>query len=284
MRQNAFVHPRPSLAATFLGCVANSSTLLRARRLLFSHLPFLKLHSDVRNVVYLNWLVEVEAVKHLVPSGVKLWQHEGKTLFTALTYAHGHFGPSGVGALRALFPSPLQSNWRLYIEALPSARPSQRVVLFVKNIMSSALYAIGTRLFSDALPTHLASTFRHEQDGETYVTAISGGRGSAPNLSYTAQLANSKALPPQFLGTFSTWLEAVEFITLQDAAIAQVEDIPKIAFAEIELPIAVSTVLPLEVLSGTLECPFVESLSTEQAPLCFVVPSVKFEVISERLL
>ena len=284
MRQNAFVHPRSSLAAKFLGRIANSSTLLRARRLLFSRLPFLQLHSDVRDVVYLTWLVDVESVRHLVPSGVKLWQRGGKTPFTALTYAHGHFGPSGIGALRSLFPSPLQSNWRLYVEALPGARPGQRVVLFVKNIMSSALYAIGTRLFSDALPTHLASTFRHEKDGGTFVTAIAGGRGSAPSLSYAAQLKNSAELPSNFFGTFSTWLEAVEFLALQDAAIAQVDDISRMAFAEIELPIDVATVLPLEVLAGTLNCPFIEALGSDRTPLCFVVPKVRFKAVSERLL
>lgn len=281
---NAYVHPKPGLVGSFLGRIANSAALLRLRRRLFAHLPFLKLRSDVRDVVYLTWLVELDAVKHLVPSGVTLWQHDGKTAFTVLTYAHRHFGPSAAGPLRALFPSPLQSNWRLYVEAFPKARPGQRVVLFVKNIMSSTLYAIGTRLFSDALPTHLAASFRHERDGDACVTDISGGQGSAPPLRCTVHATQAKSLPQQFGGAFSTWLEAVRFLALQDAAIAQVEDVAALAYADIELPIDVLSVVPLTLSPGTLDCPFVKAIAEDQEPLCFMVPRVRFEVVSERLL
>lgn len=51
----------------------------------------------------------------VVPPGVSLIQKGGHTLLTVLTYRHGHFGPAFLGPLRKLLPSPLQSNWRVYL-------------------------------------------------------------------------------------------------------------------------------------------------------------------------
>ena len=51
----------------------------------------------------------------VVPPGVSLIQEGGHTLLTVLTYRHGHFGPAFLGPLRKLLPSPLQSNWRVYL-------------------------------------------------------------------------------------------------------------------------------------------------------------------------
>jgi hypothetical protein len=284
MNDNRYLHPRPGLVGRLLGAIANSRLLLGGRRRLMSVLPFLKLQSDVRDVVYLTWLVNADAVKHLVPPGVTLWQRHGFTPFTILTYAHGHFGPAGIGALRSVFPSPLQSNWRLYLEPLPQARPGQRVALFIKNIMSSTLYAIGTRLFSDALPTHLPLRFSHARHGDLHVTHIAGGQGSAPDLRCTVESAASKELPPSFQPVFSGWSEAVEFLCLQDAAVAAVDGIGRLAFAEIELPIDMRAVRPLMLVPDSLACPFVDALGATQPPLCFAVDNVPFKVISERLL
>ncbi|RQP24090.1 DUF2071 domain-containing protein [Piscinibacter terrae] len=284
MNSNRYVHPRPGLVGRLLGAIANSRLLLGARRRLMSVLPFLKLQSDVRDVVYLTWLVKADAVKHLVPPGVTLWQRDGLTPFTILTYAHGHFGPAGIGALRSVFPSPLQSNWRLYLEPLPQNRPGQRVVLFIKNIMSSTLYAIGTRLFSDALPTHLPLRFSHARHGDLQVTHIAGGQGSAPDLRCTLESTATKELPGAFKTMFASWDNAIDFLCLQDAAVAAVDGLDRLAFAEIDLPIETQTVRPLVLVADSLACPFVEALGVSPPPLCFAVDKVPFKVISERLL
>lgn len=284
MNDNRYLHPRPGVAGRLLGAIANSRLLLGIRRRLMSVLPFLKLQSDVRDVVYLTWLVSPDSVKHLVPPGVTLWQRNGLTPLTILTYAHGHFGPAGIGALRSVFPSPLQSNWRLYLEPLPQARPGQRVVLFIKNLMSSTTYAIGTRLFSDALPTHLPLRFSHVRHGPLQVTHIDGGTGSAPSLRSTVEVVAAKQLPADFQPLFAGWDEAIDFLCLQDGAVAAVDGIDRLAFAEIELPIDVRDVRPLALVADSLSCSFVEALGATQPPLCFGVDKVPFKVISERLL
>ena len=153
-----------------------------------ARLPFLTLHSDVRDVVYVSWLVDAAAAQQLVPAGVTLWQRDGKTPFTVLTYRHGHFGPALPGPLRKLLPSPLQSNWRLYLDHTPPGAPAVPCVYFLKNIMDSLPHALGTRLFSDILPTHLAAGMTLEVGATQAHCGIASGTGSAPALNVRADI------------------------------------------------------------------------------------------------
>ena len=162
---NVYVHPAPGLAGRLLARLANSRRIATARRAVFSHLPFLTLESDVRDVVYLTWMMDAATAQAMVPGGVRLWQRNGLTPFSILTYRHGHFGPALAGPARRLLPSPLQSNWRFYLE-----EPGK--VYFVRNVMDSTLHALGTRIFSDILPTHLPERFVHAREGEEYFTSI----------------------------------------------------------------------------------------------------------------
>ena len=136
MHNNAFVYPGNGLVGGLINRLVASRILLRTRRALLSRLPFLKLASDVTDVVYCTWIVDVAAVAHLVPPRVTLAQRDGKTLFTVLTYARHHFGPALAGPLRRLFPSPLQSNWRLYVESLPDGVKSDVVAAFLPQIFA----------------------------------------------------------------------------------------------------------------------------------------------------
>jgi len=151
MASNRYRHPRPGVIGKLAAWLANSPSIAHVRQALMLRLPFMQLESDVTDVVYLTWMIDVGAARRLVPSGYALWQRDGKTPFTILTYRHGNFGPAFLGPLRRMMPSPLQSNWRLY-----GAQPNQ--VFFVKNVMSSFLHALGTRMFSDVLQTHYPST------------------------------------------------------------------------------------------------------------------------------
>ena len=116
---NQFQSPRRSPIHWLTAALSNSKLLARSRRKFTSFFPFLKLRSDVKDVVYMNWILEVDKVRHFIPDGLELWEKDGKTLFTILTYRHGSFGPSFLGPFRRLFLSPLQSNWRLYLKSAP---------------------------------------------------------------------------------------------------------------------------------------------------------------------
>lgn len=281
---NRYRHPHTGLFGRCLERALNSTRWARVRRAVLSRLPFLQLRSDVRDVVYLTWLLPVERCAALVPAGLTLWQRNGLTPFTVLTYRHRHFGPTLLGPLRRCCPSPLQSNWRLYLEQPPSDAAPVRTVLFVKNIMSSLMYAAATRLCSDALPTHLAAQFHHQFDGTCYHTSISPGDGSAPRLQATVQAVGDKHLPEPFAAVFGGWEQAVAFLACQDAAVAEVAGVAQLAFAEIHLPIDLAQVLPAVVHGAAPECPLLQEWQPVSGPWCFVVPAVRFTAISERLV
>lgn len=267
---NNYSHPTPSIGGRLLARLANSTRIAAARRAIFSRLPFATLESDVRDVVYLTWMLDAATAQAMVPPGVKLWQRNGLTPFSVLTYRHGSFGPALAGPARKLLPSPLQSNWRLYLE-----QPGK--VYFVRNVMDSALHAIGTRLFSDVLPTHLPARFIHGREGDRYSTLIEPGTGSAPALQAEATISTSRTLPPEFAAAFANWEQAVEFLACQHTAMIEVPKLGRMALSEISLPIPLDEVQPLA--AQTVSCP----LAGAALPFCFAVPRVRFRVLSESL-
>lgn len=282
--KNEFKYPSAGLFGKLANWLVTRRLLLTSRRALFSHLPFMQLASDVTNVVYCTWVLDARDVGHLVPPGVVIRQCNGSTLFTILTYAHSHFGPRIAGPLRRMFPSPLQSNWRLYVEALPGNVPADKTVLFVKNIFDNPLYALGTRLFSDALPSHLAKRFEHAALKGRFNTMICAGIGSAPEFGCVAETSAERSLPEAFRPFFDSWRSAVNFLCLQHGAVAQVEDCARLAYAAIDLPIDTDAVEPLASLDLPASGEFLRQIGATGKPFCFLVPSVPFRVLSERLL
>lgn len=284
MRTNRYKHPRLGIGGKLVESIVNSETLARLRRTVLLHLPFLKLSSDVKDVVYLTWLVPVHLCEDFVPRGVKLWQRNGLTPFTVLSYQHTHFGPSFLGPIRRLFPSPLQSNWRLYLDRVPEGVKPVRTVLFLKNIISSLPYLMATRIFSDALPTHLPAKFVHCRNDDLVRTEIIPGWGSSPALSAVVRCTQNESLDTQFASLFGSWAAAVEFLVHQEAAIARVENADSLAFAEIRLPIDMSQVLPVEPIGEQPMCSILPALKPVSGPFCFLVKSVPFQALSERLI
>lgn len=279
---NAFVSPRTDWFGGIQNLLANSRAIRSARRAIFSRLPFPVLASDVQDVVYASWVIPTENVAGLVPAGLRLHERNGRTVLTVLTYRHGHFGPQFLGLLRKLCPSPLQSNWRLYLASDdPLQQAPTRTVLFIKNVFDSALYAIGTRLLSDSLPSHLARRFTHRRREGDFNTEIAGA-GSAPTLALRAAERENRAVPPEVQELFESWSDAVRFLCLQDAAFAAADGVDELAYAEIDLPIDLASIQPLEAAAfqpGEL----LTRLGATSAPFCFRVPAVHFRVLSERL-
>lgn len=277
-----FVSPRsgwPGIAQTRLG---NARRLRAAIRAVMARLPFVTLDSDVRDVVYMNWVVPLSRVASLVPPGVRVTTRDGMTILTVLTYAHGHFGPSAAGPLRRVFPSPAQSNWRLYVDRIDGATPARRTVLFLYNLFDSALYAIGTRLLSDALPSHLPATFRHRRHEGHATVEIDGGTGSAPGVRLHAVDTADRLLPEAFAAFYPDWTAAVADLCLQDAAVAPVGD-TRLAIAHIALPIAVADVVPMTAVDF-IPGAWLDAVGATAMPFCFGVEAVRFRVLGERIV
>ena len=282
MQDNTYRHPRAGWQGRLFAALANCTRFAKMRQAVMSRLPFLTLHSDVRDVVYVSWLVDAEAAQRLLPAGVTLWQRGGKTPFTVLTYRHGHFGPALLGPLRKLLPSPLQSNWRLYLDHAPPGAPAVPCVYFLKNIMDSLPHALGTRLFSDILPTHPAASMTLDVGATQAGCSIASGAGSAPPLDVQADIAAERGLDADWQQLFGTWKDAVAFLACQDAAIAHVPRNGKLVFGEIDLPVDVGQVQALTALRA--DCGLLAQLPPVSTPFAFLVPEVAFKALSERLL
>lgn len=276
LHSNVYIHPHAGPIGRVVAWLVNNRKLATLRHAVMSRIGFLKMESDVTDVVYLTWLVDVTAAQALVPAGIRLWERDGKTPFTVLTYKHGHFGPAFLGRFRRIFPSPMQSNWRLYLN-------DKRSVYFLKNIMDSLPYVFGTRMFSDIMQTHLAARLKHDGGGQKFELDIQSGGGSAPALSCKTSATKEKTLTPSFHSMFGSWENAVEYIACQDIAISRAERLQRIAVSEIELPIDVRQVLPLCVSEDGMSCSLLAQFPTAQGPFGFVVPHVKFRVVSEIL-
>ncbi|OEZ66786.1 hypothetical protein JAB5_19690 [Janthinobacterium sp. HH103] len=282
MQDNTYRHPRAGWPGRVFAALANCAHFAELRQAVMSRLPFLNLHSDVRDVVYVSWLVDAAAAQNLLPPGVALWQRDGKTPFTVLTYRHGHFGPALLGPLRRLLPSPLQSNWRLYLDHTPPGAPAVPCVYFLKNIMASLPHALGTRLFSDILPTHLAAGMALEVTATQARCSIASGAGSAPALDVQAAITAAHGLDTDWQQLFGNWRDAVAFLACQDGAIAHVPRNGKLVFGEIDLPVDVDQVQALTPLRA--DCGLLGQLPPASKPFAFLVPKVAFKALSERLL
>jgi len=286
---HAYAHPHSSPFGRALGKLLNSQRIAAGRRAIMSRLPFLVLDSDVVDVVYLNWLVDESLAAAFAPHGARLWSHNGRTPLTILSYRHGHFGPRAAGSLRRLMPSPLQSNWRLYLaEPLAPEAPAISTVAFVYNVMDSLAHVAGTRLFSDALPSHWPARFELTVDARSARVEIDPALGSAPRLTANLARRGHIALPAPWCDMFDSWEDAVRRLAVQHAAVVEVPEVSgkpsRTAFATIDLPVDVAAVEPMELNADSLICPLLKALDADPEAFCFLLPSVKFSALSERLL
>ena len=143
---------------------------------------------------------------------------------------------------------------------------------------------LGTRLLSDVLATHLPARFSHERDGNRYITVIESGSGSSPNFNSVTQSIGKKELDIGFSDMFGSWESAVEFLAMQDAAVSYTDQPSVLAFSEIELPIDLSNVSPLQLVEEESNCPFIERFTRHGGTLSFVIRELDFIATSECLL
>ncbi|MCI3878302.1 DUF2071 domain-containing protein [Acinetobacter higginsii] len=263
------------LLAPILSC----GLLLQLRRLMMRILPFMPLQSQVSNVVYLSWLVDVEQVRLRYPKDVQLWEKDGKTIFTILTYQHQHFGFSFLGKLRQFMPSPRQSNWRFYLN---DSQP--KTVIFEQVVVDQALYVLGGRLASDVMPAQYASTFQHQR--EEYLIHTEMSVDERYSLKSDVQMIKEKQLPDAWQRLFCSWEDAVEFLVDQDHAWAEWVDQPtRMSQGDIQMPVQFQQIQAAEILS--LEAPQLLQqfgLDEDAEAFAFVVPALDFAVLGEQIL
>lgn len=281
MNRHDFKLPPSKRLLRFLAPVFSCRFLLQLRRLMMRILPFMPLQSRVSNIVYLSWLVDVEQVRQRYPKDVPLWEKDGKTIFTILTYQHHHFGFSFLGKLRQLMPSPRQSNWRFYLD---ESHP--KTVIFEQVIVDQSLYVIGGRFASDVMPAQYASVFQHqldEQQGSIH-TEISVDKDYA--LISDVQITKQKQLPTAWKTLFPSWDAAVQFLVDQDHAWTEwVDQLTRMSQGDIQMPFQFQQIQAAQVRA--LQAPKLLQqfgLDQETEVFAFVVPALDFYVVGEKVL
>lgn len=269
-------YPRRAIGWLF-DPLANSRFL----RSLSEYLPVLAFRSDIQHVIYTNYLVPAERVLSFVPSGLELQRigPDGRfAVFSILTYRHGHFGPRIVGPLRRLFPSPIQSNWRIYV-ADPVT--GERGVYFLTNTVAGLPQALGARFFSEGMPMHVprSADLRLTPDG-ALLLSLDPGSGSAPDFAALLRPAGEErpSAGPWVAG-FASYEEMLAYSVPQDRALTVQPWHAWVTRQEIQLGIPLAACQPLV---GEISSQSARAVVGDAEPFSFLVPSVFFRFDVER--
>jgi hypothetical protein len=270
--------PRVGLFGRVLEWLANS----RAVRVLCSRVPSLAFQSDITNVVYVNYVVEIERLLPLVPEGLEIQRlgPDGRwALFTFLTYRHGHFGPRVLGPLRKLFASPVQSNWRIYVR---DPRTGREGIYFVTNAVTTRLHSLGARLMSEGMPMHLLAKGEVTRaDDGTMRVVLDPGTGTAPDAELELRSSSSRTLPEPFSNCFASYEAFLANAVPQDRAMSTLPHRAATVRQEIHLGIPLDACEPLE---GSVHSRAAERwVGPTAKAVCFRVPSVHFLFDGEEL-
>ena len=240
-------------------------------------LPFVPLVSDVTDAVYVNYLVPAERLLPLVPAGLTL-QRVGpdgaSAVFTVLTYRHGHFGPPWLGPLRRLCPSPVQSNWRVYVVDPTTGRTG---VLFVTTAIDATLGALVARATGVNVPMHVPAGADVRRDGERVRITMKPGAGSAPDLS--ADLcATAAPLPSTWADGFGAWTSVLAYLVPQDRAFAVEPGTGRVVCQTITLDVPLADCRPL---GGAVSSAAAAAIVGDAEPLCVGVNRVRFAYLAQ---
>ena len=269
-------HPSNHVLARLADLVANSR-LLGA---ILEPLPEFAMVSDIRDVVYVNYLVPAERLLSLVPHGLEL-QRLGPNgeyaLFTFLTFRHGHFGFRVMGPLRRLMPSPVQSNWRIHVR---DPRTGTLGIYFVTNAVTAVGAAFPARLLTEGMPMHVlrAGDVTRADDGALHVS-LDPGAGSAPDADVKLRPADALAFPDDtWRACWSDYRAFLAYCVPQDRAMSTQPLRARISRQEIQLGIPLDACEPM---TGTVISRAAHAIVGDAPPFCFRVAAVQFRFIAE---
>ena len=280
-QHDLFIYPRKTVYGSFLNRVLNNSFFIQIKRLLFYPVTQMQLTSDITNVVYLNWMVPATSIQHLVPKDVKLLSYSGNVMLTVLTYKHGNFRLAFFSRFKKIFASPVQSNWRFYIENTQDFGILQPAVFFIKNCIDGHAYALGSRIVSSILQTHLPHNFTHICDEKSIITEIQSGCGNAPDLYTEVRVADSWNIPAAFNAVSSDQNKLIEMICNQDAAVAAQPEAGVYAIGNIELKFQIEEIQPLKI--SVLESAWLKEIIQDAECFAFLMPNVTFITQKEKI-
>lgn len=269
-RMAPWKHPAAGPFAALCNGIANSLTL----RAFCEWLPPVAFRSDITDVIYVNYLVETERLNPYLPEGFELQRfgHGGRfSLFTFLTYKHGHFGPAFFGPLRRLMPSPVHSNWRIYVRDCRTQTPG---IYFVTNAIDSTPHALAARLLAEGMPMHIpaeAKVLCHA-DG-TITLRLASGNSTAPDVNAVLRPSTPDLPGSPWTDCFANYGEFLEICVPQDRAFSAQPWYDRVTRQEIQLGIPLAICEPL---AGSVESIAAKTIVGDAPSVCFRVPTVSF--------
>jgi hypothetical protein len=263
-----WIHPGGRLAGALTG-LGN----LRLPRKAFEFVPVFAYRSDIRAVVYVNYLVPAARVAQIVPPGLRLQRvgpGEDQAVFTFLSYRHGNLGPAFLGPARSLLPSPVQTNWRVYVM---DPRSGCRGVYFVTTAVDRIDYALGARWMCEGLPAHLltSASVVARADGAVHLSLRPGG-GSAPDAEAQLRPVDEPSDGPWRTG-FATYRDMLEHVVPQDRALSVQPWHHRVTRQEITLDSSVADCQPL---AGSVHSRAARAFVGDAEPFSFLLPQVRF--------
>ncbi|WP_405584155.1 DUF2071 domain-containing protein [Streptomyces sp. NBC_01092] len=274
-RYAPWIHPRGRLTAP-LNWVANSRLLRRVCEWLPS-VPFV---SDVTDVVYVNYVVEAHRLEPLIPPGLelqRLGESGDQAMLTFLSYRHGHLGPAVLGRWRRLLPSPLQSNWRIYVH---HPRTGAVGVHFLSTAIDRTFHALGARLTVEALPMHVFKRASLSiSEGGRIDLLLDPGHGSAPDAE--ARLSATPEWPTDgpWRRAFPGYEQMLTYCVPQDRALSVQPWYRQVTRQEISLGIPVDACVAL---AGPVGSTAASAIVGKAEAFAFLVPQVKFRFEGEE--
>lgn len=269
-------HPARNPLAWLADVIANSR-LLSAW---VEPLPIAAMVSDIEDVIYVNYLVRADSVERFVPWGLEL-ERLGPSrewaLFSFLTYRHGHFTFRFLGPLRRLFPSPVQTNWRIHVR---DPRTGVRGIYFITNAIDFAMPALAARLFTEGMPMHVFARSRVTRDSASGAIEFDfeSGDGSAPNAKGKFAPSNPPTLDGAWRDCFGDWAGFLQYCVPQNRAMSGQPWHKRVTRHEITLPIDLAQVQPL---NGTVSSPTASAIAGDALPLCMRVAGLHFTFEAE---
>jgi len=265
------------LIARILEIVANSRLIAA----FLEPLPDPAMLSDIKNVVYINYLVPADKLEKLVPQGLVLQRlgPDGRyALFTFLTYQHGHFGFRILGPLRRFMPSPVQTNWRIHVE---NPNTGHKGIYFLTNAITNLFQALGARLLAEGMPMHVLrdGEVRQDEQGTLHVF-LDPGDGSAPDAKATLAPNADLEWRGVWKECFANYREFLAYCVPQDRALSTQPWAHEVTRHEIELGIPLEDCKPL---SGQVQSRAAAAMIGDAQPLCFHVPQVAFRFEQEAI-
>jgi hypothetical protein len=272
-------HPARHPLALLANGVANSRVLSAW----LEPLPMAPMVSDIEDVLYINYLVPAAVAAKYVPYGLEL-ERLGSAgewaLFSFLTYRHGHFGFRFLGPLRRLFPSPVQTNWRIHVR---DPRTGIRGIYFLTNGIDFTPPALGARLFTEGMPMHVFEHSEITRDAAGGIRfSFTAGQGTAPVASGDLIPAEAPKLAGPWADAFGDWSQFLAYCVPQNRAMSGQRWHRRITRHEITLPIPLDRVEPLVPRGpGAIVSATAAAIAGDAEPICFRVPNLFFTFEAE---